>query len=57
MDIEQLIYQNDTTQMEDMLQMIDPQHGIIIDNNIGLLGEFESDDAEELTMQDMRKKG
>ena len=40
-DIEQYLKVKDTTQMENMLQMIDPQHGIIIDDNIGLLGEFE----------------
>lgn len=36
--------------------MIDPQHGIIIDDKVGLLGEFESEDAEELALQDMRKR-
>lgn len=56
-NIEQYLKVKDTTQMENMLQMIDPQHGIIIDDKVGLLGEFESDDAEELALQDMRKKG
>lgn len=46
-DIEQYLKQCDTTQMENMLQMIDPEHGIIIDENIGLLGEFESEESEE----------
>lgn len=56
-DIEQYLKIKDITQMENMLQMIDPQHGIIIDDNIGLLGEFESDAIEESIMQDMIKEG
>lgn len=46
-DIEQYCLEQDTTQMEAMLQMIDPGHSIIIDNNIGLLGEFTSEEDEK----------
>ena len=46
-NIEQICLEQDTTQMEAMLQMIDPGHSIIIDKNIGLLGEFASEDDEE----------
>lgn len=47
----------ETSQVENMLQMIDPKHGIVIDDKIGLLGEFESEYAEEMSDLDMRKNG
>lgn len=56
-DLENYFKSIDTTQMENMLQMIDPEHGIIIDNNIGLLGKFENDDIEQENMIAMRKRG
>ena len=42
-----------TNQLESMLQMIDPAHGVIIDENIGLLGYFESEDVEEKVLKSM----
>lgn len=56
-DIEQFCLGHDTTQMENMLQMIDPSHSIIIDRNIGLLGEFESVEDEEQSIRTMQKLG
>lgn len=56
-DLENYFKSIDTTQMENMLQMIDPEHGVIIDNNIGLLGKFENDDIEQENMLAMRKRG
>lgn len=56
-DIEQYFLEHDTTQMENMLQMIDPAHGIIIDKNIGLLGEFKSEFEEDLVMKNMHARG
>ena len=53
-DIEQICLEQDTTQMEAMLQMIDPGHSIIIDKNIGLLGEFASEDDEERALASNR---
>ena len=56
-DIEQYGLEQDTTQMEDILQMIDPGHSIIIDKNIGLLGEFASEEDEEQAMRKARSCG
>lgn len=56
-DIEKYCLESDTTQMENMLQMIDPAHGIIIDSNIGLLGEFTTTVNEELALHNMSDKG
>lgn len=56
-DLDKYFDSIDTTQMENMLQMIDPEHGVIIDNNIGLLGKFENEDTERENIQAMRKRG
>lgn len=37
------IFNIETTDMEYMLSMLDIKHSIVIDNNVGLIGEFDED--------------
>lgn len=39
-----------TNPMEALLQMIDPEHGIILDENIGLIGKYSSADTKQKTI-------
>lgn len=37
------LFNVETTDMEYMLSMLDKKHSIVVDNNIGLIGEFDKD--------------
>lgn len=51
------IFNIETTDMEYMLSMLDIKHSIVIDNNIGLIGEFDEDSTHmEPSNQLMRLK-
>lgn len=49
--------QYNNNQIANMLRMIDPEHGIVIDDNIGLLGEFSSKEIEEENKKAMIREG